>query len=90
MAAHEDRSCDPDVRFKLLSSLADSVAVDKNIPPRRYFRSGVEMDRMVRKIFYFLDMEEAFRLSRYGRSFEYEDSWNCSCLVHLKQESTYL
>ena len=48
MAAHEDRSCDPDVRFKLLSSLADSVVVDRNIPPRRYFRSGVEMDRMVR------------------------------------------
>ena len=47
MATHEDRSCDPDTRFKLLSSLADGVVVDKNIPPRRYFRSGLEMERMV-------------------------------------------
>ena len=48
MAAYEDKSCEPDVRFKLLSSLADSVVVDKNIPPRRYLRSGLEMERMVR------------------------------------------
>ena len=42
--------CDPDARFKLLSNLADSVVVDHNIPPMRYFRSGVEMQRMVSRI----------------------------------------
>jgi len=62
MAAHEDRSCDPDVRFKLLSSLADSVVVDRNIPPRRYFRSGVEMDRMATVYLQEGNIENAFTL----------------------------
>eukprot|EP00794_Sanderia_malayensis_P016941 gene16942-18648_t len=37
---------DPSSRFKQLSAQADNVIMDKNIPPRRYFRSGLEIERM--------------------------------------------
>lgn len=40
---------DPQGRVRLLSELGSSVAVDKAIPIKRYFRSGSEMERQVRR-----------------------------------------
>ncbi|XP_016921698.1 STAM-binding protein isoform X2 [Apis cerana] len=37
---------DPRARLKSLSDYASTVEMDRNIPPQRYYRSGVEMIRM--------------------------------------------
>ncbi|PSN39468.1 STAM-binding protein [Blattella germanica] len=37
---------DPNGRLKALSDYGNSVEIDNNIPPRRYYRSGLEMVRM--------------------------------------------
>ncbi|XP_060825636.1 STAM-binding protein [Bombus pascuorum] len=37
---------DPRARLKNLSDYASTVEMDRNIPPQRYYRSGVEMIRM--------------------------------------------
>ncbi|XP_003699602.2 STAM-binding protein [Megachile rotundata] len=37
---------DPRTRLKSLSDYASTVEIDRNIPPQRYYRSGVEMIRM--------------------------------------------
>jgi STAM-binding protein len=37
---------DPDGRLKVLADYGNSVEIDNNIPPRRYYRSGLEMVRM--------------------------------------------
>ncbi|XP_065051043.1 STAM-binding protein-like A [Rhopilema esculentum] len=62
MAAYDDHSLDPEARFKLLSSLADNVQVDKNIPTKRYFRSGVELERMAGTYLGEGSIENAFTL----------------------------
>ena len=64
MAAYDDHSLDPEARFKLLSSLADNVQVDKNIPPKRYFRSGVELERMVGYTFFNTSIFKAYLKTR--------------------------
>ena len=46
MAANSDIR-DPSARVRALYSFANQVEVDNDIPPKRYFRSGVEMERMV-------------------------------------------
>lgn len=38
---------DPAERVRRLVQLADQVEVDNSIAPKKYFRSGVEMERMV-------------------------------------------
>ncbi len=50
MAEDGEKSYDPGTRIKNLSAQANNVQMDKNIPPRRYFRSGVELERMVRHV----------------------------------------
>ncbi|XP_012252955.2 STAM-binding protein isoform X2 [Athalia rosae] len=37
---------DPDERLKALADYGTAIDIDHNIPPRRYYRSGVEMVRM--------------------------------------------
>ncbi|KDR24328.1 STAM-binding protein [Zootermopsis nevadensis] len=37
---------DPNGRLKMLSDFGNSIDIDSNIPPRRYYRSGMEMVRM--------------------------------------------
>lgn len=37
---------DPNGRLKSLSDFGNSIEIDNNIPPRRYYRSGLEMVRM--------------------------------------------
>jgi len=37
---------DPDGRLRVLADYGKSVEIDNNIPPRRYYRSGLEMVRM--------------------------------------------
>ncbi len=39
---------DPTTRIRQLSEHGSSVAIDKDIPVKRYFRSGSEMERQVR------------------------------------------
>lgn len=39
---------DPAERVRKLVQLAGQVEVDNSIAPKKYFRSGVEMERMVR------------------------------------------
>ena len=40
---------DPQRRVRELSEIGSSVTVDKSVPVKRYFRSGSEMERQVRK-----------------------------------------
>ena len=40
---------DPLKRVRELSEIGSSVTVDKSVPVKRYFRSGSEMERQVRK-----------------------------------------
>ena len=41
---------DPAARIRQLSDQGSGVVIDKSIPTKRYFRSGSEMERQVRKI----------------------------------------
>ena len=38
---------DPGVRVRKLVQFAGQVHVDNNIAPKKYFRSGIEMEKMV-------------------------------------------
>ncbi|KAJ9586655.1 hypothetical protein L9F63_019757, partial [Diploptera punctata] len=44
--ALEDGIPEPSGRLKALSEYGNSIEIDNNIPPRRYYRSGLEMVRM--------------------------------------------
>ncbi|KAI5226051.1 Stam-Binding Protein [Manis pentadactyla] len=46
MFDHEDVSLPPEDRVRALSQIGSTVEINEDIPPRRYFRSGVEMIRM--------------------------------------------
>uniref|UniRef100_F5H5B9 STAM-binding protein n=1 Tax=Homo sapiens TaxID=9606 RepID=F5H5B9_HUMAN len=46
MSDHGDVSLPPEDRVRALSQLGSAVEVNEDIPPRRYFRSGVEIIRM--------------------------------------------
>nr|XP_014350384.1 PREDICTED: STAM-binding protein [Latimeria chalumnae] len=46
MPEHTDTSLSPEERVRALTKKGSSVEVNEDIPPRRYFRSGVEMIRM--------------------------------------------
>uniref|UniRef100_A0A673Y783 STAM binding protein b n=1 Tax=Salmo trutta TaxID=8032 RepID=A0A673Y783_SALTR len=46
MADHTDVSLPPEDRVRALTKKGSSVDVNEDVPPRRYFRSGVEMIRM--------------------------------------------
>ncbi|XP_033947340.1 STAM-binding protein-like A [Pseudochaenichthys georgianus] len=46
MADHSDVSLQPEERVRALTKKGSSVEVNDDVPPRRYFRSGMEMIRM--------------------------------------------
>ncbi|XP_015247798.1 PREDICTED: STAM-binding protein [Cyprinodon variegatus] len=46
MADHSDVSLQPEERVRALTKKGSSVEVNDDMPPRRYFRSGMEMIRM--------------------------------------------
>lgn len=46
MADHTDPSLLPEERVRALTKKGSSVEVNDAVPPRRYFRSGMEMIRM--------------------------------------------
>ncbi|XP_077942390.1 STAM-binding protein-like A isoform X1 [Gasterosteus aculeatus] len=46
MADHNDTSLPPEERVRALTKKGSSVEVNEDVPPRRYFRSGMEMIRM--------------------------------------------
>ncbi|XP_074527418.1 STAM-binding protein-like A [Halichoeres trimaculatus] len=46
MADHTDVSLQPEERVRALTKKGSTVEVNDDIPPRRYFRSGMEMIRM--------------------------------------------
>lgn len=46
MADHTDISLLPEERVRALTKKGSSVEVNDDVPPRRYFRSGMEMIRM--------------------------------------------
>ncbi|XP_056142309.1 STAM-binding protein-like A [Lampris incognitus] len=46
MADHSDVSLQPEERVRALTKRGSSVEVNDDVPPRRYFRSGMEMIRM--------------------------------------------
>ncbi|KAM3868350.1 STAM-binding protein-like A isoform 2-T2 [Diretmus argenteus] len=46
MADHTDVSLPPEERVRALTKKGSSVDVNDDVPPRRYFRSGMEMIRM--------------------------------------------
>ncbi|KAL2099711.1 hypothetical protein ACEWY4_004105 [Coilia grayii] len=46
MSDHNDTSFQPEERVRALTKMGSSVEVNEDVPPRRYFRSGMEMIRM--------------------------------------------
>ncbi|KAG8523069.1 AMSH-like protease [Galemys pyrenaicus] len=46
MPDHTDVSLSPEERVRALSKLGCNISINEDISPRRYFRSGVEMERM--------------------------------------------
>ena len=53
---------DPSSRVRALCDYGCQVEVDNNIPPRRYFRSGLEMIRMANVYYEEGNLESAFVL----------------------------
>uniref|UniRef100_A0A1B6DP92 MPN domain-containing protein n=1 Tax=Clastoptera arizonana TaxID=38151 RepID=A0A1B6DP92_9HEMI len=52
----------PEDRIKTISKIGNGVEIDNNIPPRRYYRSGLEMVRMANVYLEEGDLENAFIL----------------------------
>lgn len=46
MSEHSDPSLSSEERVRALTKLGSSVDVSEDVPPRRYFRSGMEIVRM--------------------------------------------
>ncbi|KAM4616765.1 STAM-binding protein-like A isoform 1-T1 [Polymixia lowei] len=62
MADHTDVSLPPEERVRALTKKGSSVEVNDDVPPRRYFRSGMEMIRMANVYIEEGNIEHAFVL----------------------------
>ncbi|XP_018414265.1 PREDICTED: AMSH-like protease [Nanorana parkeri] len=62
MPDHTDVSLTPEERVRALSKLGCNIAINEDITPRRYFRSGVEMERMASVYLDEGNLENAFVL----------------------------
>ncbi|XP_038264828.1 AMSH-like protease isoform X1 [Dermochelys coriacea] len=62
MPDHTDVSVSPEERVRALSKLACNITINEDITPRRYFRSGVEMERMASVYLEEGNLENAFVL----------------------------
>nr|XP_028585537.1 AMSH-like protease isoform X3 [Podarcis muralis] len=59
---HTDVSLTPEERVRALSKLGCNITINEDITPRRYFRSGVEMERMASVYLEEGNLENAFVL----------------------------
>ncbi|NXH11063.1 STALP protease, partial [Bucco capensis] len=59
---HTDISVTPEERVRALSKLGSNITINEDITPRRYFRSGVEMERMAAVYMEEGNLENAFVL----------------------------
>ncbi|XP_074153200.1 AMSH-like protease isoform X1 [Sminthopsis crassicaudata] len=59
---HTDASLSPEERVRALSKLGCNITINEDITPRRYFRSGVEMERMASVYLEEGNLENAFVL----------------------------
>ncbi|XP_068114399.1 AMSH-like protease [Hyperolius riggenbachi] len=59
---HTDVSLTPEERVRALSKLGCNITINEDITPRRYFRSGVEMERMASVYLDEGNLENAFVL----------------------------
>ncbi|NXG23349.1 STALP protease, partial [Grallaria varia] len=57
---HTDVSVTPEERVRALSKLGSNITINEDITPRRYFRSGVEMERMASVYMEEGNLENAF------------------------------
>ncbi|XP_075573999.1 AMSH-like protease isoform X2 [Pelecanus crispus] len=57
---HTDISLTPEERVRALSKLGSNITINEDITPRRYFRSGVEMERMASVYMEEGNLENAF------------------------------
>ncbi|KAL9846822.1 AMSH-like protease isoform 2-T7 [Geothlypis trichas] len=57
---HTDISVSPEERVRALSKLGSNISINEDITPRRYFRSGVEMERMAAVYMEEGNLENAF------------------------------
>ncbi|NXY89417.1 STALP protease, partial [Alcedo cyanopectus] len=57
---HTDISVAPEERVRALSKLGSNITINEDITPRRYFRSGVEMERMASVYMEEGNLENAF------------------------------
>ncbi|XP_030131902.4 AMSH-like protease isoform X2 [Taeniopygia guttata] len=57
---HTDISVTPEERVRALSKLGSNITINEDITPRRYFRSGVEMERMASVYMQEGNLENAF------------------------------
>ncbi|NWH59021.1 STALP protease, partial [Geococcyx californianus] len=57
---HTDISVTPEERVRALSKLGTNITINEDITPRRYFRSGVEMERMASVYMEEGNLENAF------------------------------
>ncbi|XP_036022779.1 AMSH-like protease isoform X2 [Onychomys torridus] len=62
MPDHTDVSLNPEERVRALSKLGCNISINEDITPRRYFRSGVEMERMASVYLEEGNLENAFVL----------------------------
>ncbi|XP_003993919.1 AMSH-like protease [Felis catus] len=62
MPDHTDVSLSPEERVRALSKLGCNITITEDITPRRYFRSGVEMERMASVYMEEGNLENAFVL----------------------------
>ncbi|CAI9607676.1 unnamed protein product [Staurois parvus] len=62
MPDHTDVSLTPEERVRALSKLGCNITINEDITPRRYFRSGVEMERMASVYLDEGNLENAFVL----------------------------
>uniref|UniRef100_A0A673TII7 STAM binding protein like 1 n=1 Tax=Suricata suricatta TaxID=37032 RepID=A0A673TII7_SURSU len=62
MPDHTDVSLSPEERVRALSKLGCNITITEDITPRRYFRSGVEMERMAAVYMEEGNLENAFVL----------------------------
>ncbi|XP_016076308.1 PREDICTED: AMSH-like protease isoform X3 [Miniopterus natalensis] len=62
MPDHTDVSLSPEERVRALSKLGCNISITEDITPRRYFRSGVEMERMASVYLEEGNLENAFVL----------------------------
>ncbi|XP_044095387.1 AMSH-like protease isoform X3 [Neovison vison] len=62
MPDHTDVSLSPEERVRALSKLGCNITITEDITPRRYFRSGVEMERMASVYLEEGNLENAFVL----------------------------